>query len=93
MVFQHNPFSNRSSRFFSEELKNSSSCNPECNFFLPYLWRWYYVILDDFPSCFVSHKLSRMRDFNPSISSLELPWVIFHLKFFLTIVAVNGDNI
>ena len=39
-----------SSRFFSKKLKHSSSCYPECNFFLPYLWRWYYVLLDNSPS-------------------------------------------
>ena len=29
---------------------------------------------------FVIHTLSRMRYFKPIVSSLELPWVIFHLK-------------
>ena len=29
--------------------------------FLPYHLRWCYVIVDNFPSCFVSHKLSRIR--------------------------------
>ena len=43
-------FSKFSSRFFSKKLKHSSSCYPECNFFLPYLWRWYYVLLDNSPS-------------------------------------------
>ena len=43
-------FSKCSSRFFSKKLKHSSSCYPECNFFLPYLWRWYYVLLDNSPS-------------------------------------------
>ena len=62
MVHQgFNSFLKCSSRFFSEELKNSSSCNPECNFFLPYLWRWYYVILDNLSSCFMIHMLLRMR--------------------------------
>ena len=32
-------------------------------FFLPYLLRWWYVILDNFPSSFMIHKLSRMRYF------------------------------
>ena len=29
-------------------------------FFLPYHLRWCYVILDNFPSCFMIHKLSGM---------------------------------
>ena len=49
--------------FCFEELKHSSSCYPECNFFLPYLWRWYYVILDNLSSCFMIHMLLRMRYF------------------------------
>ena len=36
------------------------------------------------------HMLSRMRYFNPSISSLELSWVIFHLKLSLRFVAIYG---
>ena len=39
-------------------------------FFLPYLLRWCYIILDNFHSCFMSHMLSRMRyskSINPSI--------------------------
>ena len=32
-------------------------------FFLPYLLRWCYIILDNFHSCFVIHMLSRMRYF------------------------------
>ena len=64
--------------------------HPEVQFFLPYLLRWCYVILDNFPSCFMIHKLSRMRYLNPSISSLELSWVIFHLKPSLRIVAIYG---
>ena len=47
-----NSFSKFSSRFISRELKLSSYCNPECNFFLPYYRRWYYVILDNLSSCF-----------------------------------------
>ena len=64
MVHQgFNSFSKCSSRFFSEELKHSFSCNPECNSFLPYHWRWYYVILDNLSSCFMIHMLLRMRYF------------------------------
>ena len=33
---------------------------------------------------------SLKTSFNPSISSLELSWVIFHLKLSLRIVAVYG---
>ena len=32
-------------------------------FFLPYYWRWYYVILDNLSSCFMIHILLRMRYF------------------------------
>ena len=72
----------------------------EVQFFLPYLFRWCYIILDNFHSCFMIHMLSGMRYlnpsfslrsrhlFNPSISSLELYWVIFHLKPSLRNVAI-----
>ena len=52
----------------------------EVQFVLPYHLRWCYVILDNFPSCFVFHKLSRWGILNPPISSLELSWAIFHIK-------------
>ena len=32
-------------------------------FFLPYHWRWYYVILDNLSSCFMIHMLLRMSYF------------------------------
>ena len=64
MVHQrNNSFSKCSLRFFSKELKLSSSCNPECNFFLPYRWRWFYVILNNLSSCFMIHMLLRMSYF------------------------------
>ena len=77
--------------FCFEEFKHSSSCIPKCNSFYLIL-RWWYVILDNFFSCFMIHKLSRMRYlnpsyflrswylFNPTISSLMLSWYRFHLK-------------
>ena len=34
---------------FQRSSSISPSCNPECNSFLPYHWRWYYV-LDNSPS-------------------------------------------
>ena len=74
-----NFFSKRSSRFFSEELELSSSCNPECNF------SPLYVEVVIYHSSF-----TRMRYLNPSISSLELSWVIFHLKLSLRILAIYG---
>ena len=40
----------------------------EVQFFLPYLLRWCYVILDNFPSCFMIHKFSRLTYLNPSFS-------------------------
>ena len=32
-------------------------------FFLPYHWTWYYVILDNLSSCFMIHRLLRMGYF------------------------------
>ena len=61
-----------SSRFFSKKLKLSSYGNPECNFFLPYYRRWYYVILDNLSSCFSWFTWCQEWDIlNPSISSLK----------------------
>ena len=40
----------------------------EVQFFLPYLLRRCYVILDNFPSCFMIHKFSRLTYLNPSFS-------------------------
>ena len=37
--------------------------HPKVQFVLSYLLRWCYVIFDNFPSCFMIHKLSRMRYF------------------------------
>src|SRR4051812_20742632 len=56
-----NSFSKCSSRFFSEEFKHFFILHSEVQFFLPYLLRWCYVVLDNFPSCFMIHMLSRMR--------------------------------
>ena len=87
-----NSFSKCSSRFFSEELKYSLSCIPECYSFYLIFWSWCYVIRDNFPSCFMIHRFSRVTYLNPSFSlcsrhlfnqltsSLDLSWVIFHLK-------------
>ena len=81
MVHQrNNSFSKCSLRFFSKELKLSSSCNPECNSFfrinrggiMSFLIIW--VRVSWFTSC------QEWDILNPSISSLELSWVIFHLK-------------
>ena len=64
MVHQgFNYFSKCSLRFFSQELKYSSSCIPKCNSFISHLLRWCYVIVDNFPSCFMIHKSSKMRYF------------------------------
>ena len=83
MVHQgFNSFSKCSSRFFSKKLKLSSSCNLECNSFyhiigggiMSFLIIWVHV------SWFTSYQ--EWDILNPSISPLELPWVIFHLKLF-----------
>ena len=101
MVHQgFNSFSKFSSRFFPKELKHYSSYYPECNFFLPYLWRWYYVLLDNSPSLLRDSQVFKSdifksiffslfkRSFQPSISSLELSWYRFHLKPSLRNVAI-----
>ena len=64
--------------------------HPSGIFFLTFLLRWCYVFLDNFPSCFMIQKLSGMRYLNPSISSLDLSLVIFHLKLSLRTVAIYG---
>ena len=85
-----NSFSKCSSRFFSEELKHSSSCNTEFYSFnriigdgiMSFLIIWIHV---SWFTCCHEWDIS-----NPSISSLELSWVIFHLKPSLRIVAIYG---
>ena len=73
-------------------------------FFLPYLLRWCYVILTapflfhDSQAVrneiFLTHHFQFVHEFlcNPSISSLELSWIIFHLKLSLRIVAIYGAH-
>ena len=82
--------------------KHSSSHILECNSFISRLLRWCYVIVDNFPSCSMIHRFLRARYLNPSfslcsshlfnqsISSLELSWVIFHLKLSQRFVAIYG---
>ena len=91
MVHQrNNSFSKCSLRFFSKELKLSSSCNLECNSFfrinrggiMSFLIIW--VRVSWFTSC------QEWDILNSSISSLELSWVIFHLKPSLRVVATYG---
>ena len=53
-----NSFSKRPSRFFSDELMYSSSCISKWNSFYLIFFRWCYVFLDNFPSCFMIHKFS-----------------------------------
>ena len=52
----HRDSSLRSSSFFFILLSG-------VQFFLPYHWRWYSVILDNLSSCFMIHMLLRMRYF------------------------------
>ena len=73
-------FSKHSSRFFSEELKHSSSCNPECN-----------CSPLSFEVVIYHSSFTRMRYLNPSLSSLELSWYRFHLKPSFENVAPSGD--
>ena len=46
-----------------EEFKCFFFLHSKVQFFLPYLLRWCYIILDNFHPCFVIHMLSRMRYF------------------------------
>ena len=103
MVHQgFNSFSKYSSRFFSKELNYSSSCIMKCNSFYIIFWSGvmpFAIIslhVSWFTSCPEWHILNpsfsiRLWDpCNPSVSSLELSWVIFHLKLSLRIVAISG---
>ena len=89
MVHQgFNSFSKCSSRFSAKRLKLSSYCNPECNSFfriigdgiMSLLIIWIHV---SWFTCCHEWDIS-----NPSISSLELSWVIFHLKPSLRMVVI-----
>ena len=83
-----------------EEFKHSSSCIPKCNSFYLIFWGGVMSFLTISLRCFTilkcqeGHILNpsfslRSRDlFNQSISSLELSWVIFHLKPSLRNVAI-----
>src|SRR4051812_21179513 len=51
--------------FCLEEFKHFFILHSEVQFFLSYLLRWYYVILDNLSSCFMTHMLLRMRYFKP----------------------------
>ena len=89
MVHQgFNSFSKCSLRFFSEGLKYSSSCIPKCNSFYRIIWGGVMSFL------IISLRVSWFRSYqewdilNPSISSLELSWVIFHLKPSLRMVVI-----
>ena len=67
-------------RDFSKKLKLSSYCNPECNSFfriigggiMSFLIIWVHV---SWFTCCQGWDI-----LNPSISSFDLSWVIFHLK-------------
>ena len=75
---------------FQRNSSISSSCNPECI-------SVYHIIGGGFTSFLIiwvhaswfTHCLE-WGILNPSISSLELSWVIFHLKPSLRIVAIYG---
>ena len=72
-------FSKCSSRFFSKEFKHSSSCYPECIFVCLIIRGGimsFLIIKFGFSWFTCCHEWDIL---NPSISSLELSWVIFHL--------------
>src|SRR6187401_2086257 len=67
--------------------------------FLPYLFRWCYVILDNafmnYDSRVIKNEIFKpiifslfRRSFQPFNYSLELSWAIIHLKLSLRIVAI-----
>jgi hypothetical protein len=87
-----NSFSNCSSRLLLEDLKHSSSCILKCKFFQPCLLRWCYVILDKCSSCFMIHKLSRMRYLNPSCFSSFKSFqpIIFLVGVFVVWISPNA---
>ena len=94
-----NSFSKSSLRFFSEELKHSSSCIPKCNSFYLIFWGGVMSLLIISLRVSWSKSFSRVTYLNPSFSlrsrhlfnqstsSLELSCVMFHLKPSLRIVA------
>ena len=62
---------------------------------LPYLVRWCYVILDNFPSCFTIHKLSRMRYFKPIIFFVGVILVKISPKILpkgMLLIVVSNNN-
>ena len=73
-----------------KELKLSSSCNSECNSFFRTIGGGIMSFLIIFlrASCFSSYQ--EWGILNASTSSLELSWVIFHLKPSLRCVAIYG---
>ena len=83
MVHQEfNSFSKRPLRFFSKELKFFFILHSDVQFLLSHILRWYYVILDNLSSCFMIHKLSRMRYFKSINLVIGVSWVKFSLKAF-----------
>ena len=85
-------FSKRSSTFFSVEFKHSSSCNPEFNSFYRIIWGG---IMSFLMISLCGSWFTCCQDWdilNPSSSSWELSWVIFHLKPSLRIVAIYGAH-
>ena len=79
--------------FCLEEFKYSSSCISKCNSCYLIIWGGVMSLLT------ISIHVSRFTScqewgiLNPSISSLELSCVMFHLKLSLRIIAINSDNI
>ena len=74
--------------FCFEEFKYSSSCIPKCNSFYNIFWGGVisFLIIWVHVSWFTCCQ--EWGILNPSISSLELSWVIFHLKPSLRFVAI-----
>ena len=62
----------------------------EVLFFLPYLWRWFYIILDNLSSCFMIHTLLRMRYFKSINLFVGMVLGYISPKAFLRIIAIHG---
>ena len=76
--------------FCFEELKYSSSCIPKCNSFYLIFWGGVISFLTIFIHVSWFNSCQEWGILNPSISLLELSWVIFHLKPSIGNVAICG---
>ena len=78
--------------FFPKEFKYSSCCIPKCNSLYLIFWDGVmsFLIISLRGSWFTSYQEWDML--NPSISSLELSWVVFHLMPSLRMLGNVAEN-